>query len=127
MFAGPNGSGKSTLNGLLPDKLLGIYLNADEIERTIRKRGFFDASAFGIASTGEEIVRFLRESALLAEAGMREGIDRIGIQGNRLEFGPETVNAYHASVLSDFVRQRLLEKRESFTMETVMSHRSLPG
>jgi predicted ABC-type ATPase len=32
MFAGPNGSGKSVLKSYLPEPLLGVYLNADEIE-----------------------------------------------------------------------------------------------
>jgi predicted ABC-type ATPase len=32
MFAGPNGSGKSTLNTVLPRRLLGTYLNPDELE-----------------------------------------------------------------------------------------------
>lgn len=32
MFAGPNGSGKSVLKSYLPEPLLGVYLNADEME-----------------------------------------------------------------------------------------------
>mgnify|MGYP002784252072 CR=1 FL=1 len=39
VFAGPNGSGKSTLiseiNKVLP---LGIYINADDIESTLKKK-----------------------------------------------------------------------------------------
>ena len=33
VFAGPNGSGKSTLKEVLPESLLGVYVNADEIEK----------------------------------------------------------------------------------------------
>ncbi len=36
MFAGPNGSGKSELKQYLPAPLLGVYLNADELEKDIR-------------------------------------------------------------------------------------------
>ncbi|RFC52967.1 MAG: putative ABC-type ATPase [Verrucomicrobia bacterium] len=39
MFAGPNGSGKSVLKSYLPEPLLGVYLNADEIEAGVRGRG----------------------------------------------------------------------------------------
>jgi len=42
MFAGPNGSGKSTLKSVLPDVLLGIYLNPDDVEREIRREGFLE-------------------------------------------------------------------------------------
>ena len=39
MFAGPNGSGKSVLKSYLQAELLGIYLNPDEIEASIRRDG----------------------------------------------------------------------------------------
>ena len=39
MFAGPNGSGKSTLKTVLPPKLIGVYLNPDEIERDMNAIG----------------------------------------------------------------------------------------
>ena len=34
------------------------------------------------------------------------------------------VNSYLASVASDFLRQKLMEQKMSFTLETVMSHPS---
>ena len=40
VFAGPNGSGKTTIfKGILNESKvnLGIYVNADEIEETLRK------------------------------------------------------------------------------------------
>jgi len=41
MFAGPNGSGKSTLNTILNKELLGIYINADEIEKRLKNLIFW--------------------------------------------------------------------------------------
>ena len=42
MFAGPNGSGKSTVkdNLKLPPKLIGVYVNPDELEATVRRDGY---------------------------------------------------------------------------------------
>lgn len=40
MFAGPNGSGKSTIKSMVPDGLLGVYLNPDEIQQDIEGCGF---------------------------------------------------------------------------------------
>jgi predicted ABC-type ATPase len=40
MFAGPNGSGKSVLKSYLSPRLLGVYLNPDEIQRDIELSGF---------------------------------------------------------------------------------------
>ena len=50
MFAGPNGSGKSELKKYLPPALLGVYLNADEIEKEIRGKGCLDLSSYGVDS-----------------------------------------------------------------------------
>ena len=42
MFAGPNGSGKSTIKSVVPERLLGVYLNPDEIQKDIEDRGFLN-------------------------------------------------------------------------------------
>ena len=56
MFAGPNGSGKSVLKSYLPEPLLGVYLNADEIEAGVKERGYVDVGAYGIDATEEEVL-----------------------------------------------------------------------
>ena len=39
MFAGPNGSGKSCFNHIVDSKWLGVYVNADDIEKLLRSGG----------------------------------------------------------------------------------------
>ena len=39
MFAGPNGSGKSCFNHIVDAKWLGVYVNADDIEKELRSNG----------------------------------------------------------------------------------------
>ncbi len=53
MFAGPNGSGKSTIKSVVPSKLLGVYLNPDEIQKEIEDRGFLDVRHYGEETTRE--------------------------------------------------------------------------
>ncbi|MEY4909874.1 MAG: hypothetical protein RL260_3592 [Pseudomonadota bacterium] len=122
VFAGPNGSGKSTIKDMLPAAWLGIYVNADEIEKTILHGGALDLAAFGVrAETVAGLLAFLRQAPLLVRAGLQFDADRLALQGTRLAFGLVRVNSYHASVLADFIRQHLLASRTSFTFETVMS------
>jgi predicted kinase len=109
VFAGPNGSGKSTIKEMLPPAWLGIYVNADEIEKTIRREGAIDLAAFGIdpkAMAG--LPDFLRQASLLVHAGLVADADQLVGHGTRLVFGPVRVNSYHASVLADFIRRHLL-------------------
>jgi len=124
MFAGPNGSGKSTLKGYLPKKLLGIYLNPDEIEQEIRKLGCLDLSQYGVTVDDGDVVSFFRESNFLKSANLVEKSQKLFFQDNRLIFGEVEVNSYFASVAADFIRQILLRNQVSFTIETVMSHPS---
>lgn len=124
MFAGPNGSGKSTLfRKILTPTLQGIYLNPDEIEQDIRRQGFLDLATFGVKSGGEAILGFLQGSAFLRQAGLGDVAGQLNYSEGRLHFAPGTVNAYFASVASDFIRHALLEAQASFTFETVMSSR----
>ncbi len=122
MFAGPNGSGKSTLKFYLPPPLLGVYLNPDEIEVTIRKQGFFDVATYGINTTAEEVLPFFTSSTLLIAAGLSGAAHLLSFVDGRVYFGGVKINAYFASVASDFLRQKLLNDKATFTFETVMSH-----
>src|SRR5205814_8183279 len=64
---------------------------------------------------------FFRTSSYLQSAGLSTDAARLDFAGDRLVFGEVVVNAYFASVAADFLRQKLLEARISFTFETVMS------
>jgi hypothetical protein len=124
IFAGPNGSGKSTLKSYLPRELFGVYLNPDEIELEIRGRGFLDFATYGVTTTFQEVLTFFEGSAFLISAGFGNAARQLGFAQRRLQFGNVAVNSYFASVAADFLRQKLLDLRASFTLETVMSHRS---
>ena len=121
MFAGPNGSGKSTIKAMVPDKLLGVYLNPDEIQKDIGNRGFLNVRDYGVETRREEILAFFVNSTLLQKAGMDEEAACLSYSDGRLSFHEVNVNAYFASVAADFLRQKLLEQRVSFSFETVMS------
>jgi len=122
MFAGPNGSGKSTLKSVLPPALLGIYLNPDEIEQEIRRQGFLDLAVYGVTATADEVLPFFTGSSFLISAGHADQARQILFQAGRLVFAGVAVDSYFASVAADFLRQKLLEQKISFTFETVMSH-----
>ncbi len=126
VFAGPNGSGKSTIKDMLPPQWLGIYINPDEIEKTLRASGRLELSAFGIdVGTAAGLPDFMRRSSLLARAGLLGEIDRVCLDTEAAtavaRFPDIEINSYHASVLADFIRHGLLDARVSCTFETVMS------
>jgi predicted ABC-type ATPase len=122
MFAGPNGSGKSTLKQYLSEKLLGVYINPDDIEKDIRVRGFLDLSMYGIAASDSSVLPVFTGSEFLKSVQLGEAAQRLTYQNGRLNFSQVEVNSYFASVAADLIRQTLLQAGTSFTLETVMSH-----
>jgi len=121
MFAGPNGSGKSTLKSVINPALLGVYINPDEIEKEIGRRGCLDLAAYGVQTTADDISRFFLSAALLERAGLHDEAAKLFFSDDKLWFRTVSVNAYFASVAADFIRRKLLEIGVSFTFETVMS------
>jgi len=122
MFAGPNGSGKSVLKSYLPKELLGIYLNADEIEAQARKSKTLDFKCYEIAATTKELKEFFLASELLRECSHCCFPAMLGFDEMVVDFSKVEMNAYYASVAVAFVRQKLLDQQRTFTFETVMSH-----
>lgn len=121
MFAGPNGSGKSTLKEALRPEWLGVYINADEIEKAIREDGFLGLRPYGILPSDAEWRRFLADSTLLNSQGLSDEARYIKIVDDRVVFDSIKVNSYHASALAGFLRGQLVGHGISFTFETVMS------
>jgi predicted ABC-type ATPase len=121
MFAGPNGSGKSTLKQVLPPLLLGVYINPDDLELEMRSSGGLDLGSRSVTTSEIEVTSFFRNSKLLQSAGLAAAAGNIGFCDQRIIFPGVAVNAYFASVAADFLRRKLIERRESFTFETVMS------
>jgi predicted ABC-type ATPase len=122
MFAGPNGSGKSTIKGVIEPELLGVYINPDDIEKEIADFGFLDVTWYGVETTADEILPFFQESSFLETAGLSDEAAELRFNDGKLSFFAVSVNSYFASVAADFIRQKLLDNRVSFTFETVMSH-----
>jgi len=122
VFAGPNGSGKSSLKTLLSEPLLGVYLNPDDLEAAMKRDGGVNLSTYGFDGADSEALDFIRNSSFLNQSEFGDKIDTMSASGDGLFLGNMPANSYLASVLVDFLRQKLLTTRQTFTFETVMSH-----
>jgi predicted ABC-type ATPase len=129
MFAGPNGSGKSSLaRGLSQDHAgadgffrLGNFLNADDLQRELTRSGF-DLKAYFPRVDRSLLFHQLQElrglspsHPFFSSATIKDGIVRAGV---------EEVDSYVAASMVDLIRGHLIQCGRSFSLETVMSHRS---
>jgi len=120
MFAGRNGSGKTTVKRTLnkPAAWYGTYVNPDDLEKTLLQTGAIPVSETGVQF---ELQAYFRESEFLKLHGLERSADHFQIDNDFLKLGTIQPNSYHASVLADFIRRKLLAERRSFSFETVMS------
>lgn len=128
VFGGPNGSGKSTLFAAIDEKFnVGHFINSDEIEKEIASKGFINIASFGLTLTQEDLDLFKTEpnTLTLIEKAEREGhIIDVVIRENVIVDQSKQTHSYEASLITAFLRKHLLEKKISYSFESVMSHPS---
>jgi len=123
MFAGPNGSGKTTVKNALqrPSHWFGLYINPDDLEKTVRENGVLSLDSFGLTATTEEVQSFFVSSEFLQKNQLHSAASGIHCQSGTIDFRCLEMNPYYASVLADFLRRKAMSLSKSFTFETVMS------
>lgn len=68
-FAGPNGSGKSTIIKEIQKRYkTGVYINADDIEKSASEKGFVNLGDYGLEATPDSFNTYLQNSTLFAKA-----------------------------------------------------------
>jgi len=103
LFAEPNGSGKTSLYYKISKTYnSGIFINADEIEKTLLTKGLIDLSDFGLKVTEEDLEKFILlndSQSLLAKAKQGNYIIDITIAENFIVNKPKETNSYEAALL----------------------------
>jgi predicted ABC-type ATPase len=131
VFAGPNGSGKSTViedvkiyksKGKSID--FGFYINADDIARALREKGF-SFEPYHISVSNKEFIKAALESGLVNEEFNETRFRNCySFYKNTIKlkdgFGDERL----AQIIADVLRKKLLETRKRVSFETVFSHES---
>jgi predicted ABC-type ATPase len=128
VLAGPNGSGKSTIQRELKPEWIGVFVNADEIERELNiSGGKLSLAKLSITDNPAAVLRRLelhiKNSNFAEKLGMHSLLGRMAIDKLLVLDVPGPYNSYLASVLADAIRRELLQEGKTFTFETVMSSR----
>ena len=107
MFAGPNGSGKSTLKHLIKPELLGVYINADDIELQLKTTGKLSLSQYRVVASSEEWHSFLQHSML----NMRdlEAMRQLVFDAGWIQIQTSTTFTYQATLIAESIRTKLLD------------------
>ncbi len=102
---------------------LGVFVNADDIEKEMLLNGSFNAAPFGITVSGNELYRVFK-AGISESKKLVISEEQVVVIGNRIAIKNEKVNSYLAADIAQYIRMKLLESGISFAFETVFSHQS---
>jgi predicted ABC-type ATPase len=124
IFAGPNGSGKSTIFNIV-SKVVHCphYINADLIEKELRSKGKLSFNGFSILVTEEELKNAFKASGLFGKTSHGQLLyDSLVVSKNVLTIPEKSlIDSYFTAFIAEFLRLKMLNLVEVFTIETVMS------
>jgi len=125
VFAGPNGSGKTTIVRSLQSEIpFGVYVNADDIERSLNQMNALIFDTYQLTVTEEDLQQFFKNSTFSPAKRNEPGLwTKLNVANNTLHINT-AIDSYLAADIAEFIRQALLANDMSFTYETVMSHES---
>lgn len=126
LFAGPNASCKShVFEKFKHQKYIHteIYVNADRYEREMKEKRRFWFLAYRVKADNEEFRQHILHSGLLAKVPDHSFLEQWEIRSGVLHI-PNTIvlHSYHASFVASYLAEKLMESKQSFAFETVMSH-----
>lgn len=129
MFAGPNGSGKTHLFKFLKAQSIintEIYVNADEIEKKLALSFKFHFNAYRIKVSDSDFKKHILESGILNKIKDKSFLKKIEIISGilYLKIKKNELNSYIASFIASFLATKLIQTKQSFCLETVLSHES---
>ncbi len=126
-MAGPNGSGKSTiLQEVRKNFYSGPFVNADEIEKSFKEKGLVNLSAvYDLDVTDQSFVDFINGTGNSWTQKAAKENSHISVSlSDGILIVKDKSSPYDAALAADFIRYMLLIKGETFTFETVLSHKS---
>jgi len=124
VFSGPNGSGKSTLFQSFSTKFdVGIFVNADSIEKQLREQSFVNLDDFGVSVEQADLDSFFeneRAKSLLEKSKVSSSA--IHLKNNILVVRNAGNFGYLGAIIALFIRGEIIKTGKKFSFETVMSH-----
>ena len=126
VFAGPNGSGKSTTYDILKSNFdCGYFINPDLMLTDLEKSHRLNGNDYKIIFTQDSLTLYANNEIELINKAKQKGFDfNIRVDEKLNQIICDNPNTYETSLISSFLRDKIIKSKQSFTAETVFSHPS---
>jgi predicted ABC-type ATPase len=126
VFAGPNGSGKSTTYDILKSNFdCGYFINPDLMLTDLEKTHKLEGDNYNIVFTNDSFSSYANNEIELINKAKQKGFDfNIKVDEKLNQIICDNPNTYETSLISAYLRDKIIESKQSFTAETVFSHPS---
>ena len=124
IFLGPNGSGKSSIYTILTDKFgfnCGVFINADEIEKSFKKNNSYTFNSSTIIIEETMLKKILHNHSLNTKFNFKESVGSVVVKDNTIFLKKEFSNSYISAAIADFLREQALTSKQNFSFESVFS------
>lgn len=102
----------------------GIYINADDIAKKLRK-GKITFKQYKVKVEEHEFLKIVSESGLLNKKfSLTDFKKSYSLKDNQLFLLNKKADERIAQIIADFLRKKLLSENKKFSFETVFSHSS---
>jgi hypothetical protein len=109
---------------MISPRLLGVYINADEIEKNIKAGDALDFNEFAVTPDAAQFLAFLKKHPVLKKSKIAdEVIAKISLNGSKLYLNGVVFDSYLASAISPIGARstcwfKLVRKATEFTCIT---------
>ncbi|EQA36435.1 hypothetical protein LEP1GSC047_3117 [Leptospira inadai serovar Lyme str. 10] len=101
-----------------------MYINADDIEASLRKNHKIELLQYRIIASTKEIQNYFKKSQFSPIKSNKPDLWKsFQCSDNFLEINPsQPIDSYVAADLAEFFRSKMMENKISYSFETVMSY-----
>nr|WP_321518118.1 zeta toxin family protein [uncultured Bacteroides sp.] len=101
---------------------MGIFVNADLIEKELRDNGSFDFKSYKLDFNYKFFIDNFKASSFFASANGLFLLEKLSNKGSSVCISDtSSLNSYFAAYIADYSREQLLLSGKKFTVETVLS------
>jgi len=99
-------------------------VSADRIEAELRKKNAFVFNAYRVSTSEDDFFKYIKSHGMWNTVSAKEPNEWFSLKSGVVKVKKTAISSYSASFIAGYLVDKLMNSRQSFCFETVMSHES---